>query len=90
MVAIQIRDVSPDVRDALAKEAESRGESLQMFLLDILELEARKAKNRALMKNLPNLEPLPKTSINTVELIRELREERTDAIINAGKAENPQ
>lgn len=47
MVAIQVRDVPADVREALAREARSRGESLQAYLLEVLEREARAARNRA-------------------------------------------
>jgi len=34
MVAVQIRDVPDGVRDALAKVAAGRGQSLQSYLLD--------------------------------------------------------
>lgn len=47
MVAIQIRDVSPELRDALAAEARRREQSLQAFLHEVLEREGRAAHNRA-------------------------------------------
>ena len=46
MVALQIRDVPDDVRDALAERAASRGQSLQTYLLDLVASEARRGRNR--------------------------------------------
>jgi hypothetical protein len=46
MVALQIRDVPGSVRDLLAEEAKRRDQSLQVFLLTILEREAGSASNR--------------------------------------------
>ena len=50
MVAIQIRDVSDEVRDALAAEAERRGLSLQLLLAEVLEREAAAARNLAWLR----------------------------------------
>lgn len=47
MVAIQVRDVPDAVRDALSAEAERRGQSLQLFLTDVLAQEAASARNLA-------------------------------------------
>jgi plasmid stability protein len=49
MVAIQIRDVPEDVRDALAERAASRGQSLQAFLMDLVASEARRGRNAELL-----------------------------------------
>lgn len=49
MVALQIRDVPADVRDALAERARARGQSLQAFLLSLVEDEARRSVNLALL-----------------------------------------
>jgi len=46
MVALQIRDVPDSVRDLLAEEAKRRDQSLQAFLLDMLEREAASMSNR--------------------------------------------
>ncbi len=46
MVAIQVRDVPEKIRDDLARAAKAEGKSLQAFLRDVLEREARKARNR--------------------------------------------
>lgn len=48
MVALQIRNVPEDVRDALAEQARARGQSLQAFLLSLVEAEARRSTNLAL------------------------------------------
>lgn len=49
MVALQIRDVPDDVRRALAERARARGQSLQAFLLSLVEDEARRSANLALL-----------------------------------------
>ncbi len=49
MVALQIRDVPDDVRQALADRARARGQSLQAFLLSLVEDEARRSRNLALL-----------------------------------------
>lgn len=49
MVALQIRDVPDDVRQALADRARARGQSLQAFLLSLVEDEARRSANLALL-----------------------------------------
>lgn len=48
-VALQIRDVPEDVRDALAELARKRGQSMQGFLLALVTQESRFAKNLALL-----------------------------------------
>lgn len=49
MVALQIRDVPDDVRQALAERARARGQSLQAFLLWLVEEEARRSRHLALL-----------------------------------------
>lgn len=49
MVALQIRDVPEDVRDALVTDAKARGQSLQMYLLDLVETRARRLRNPAVL-----------------------------------------
>lgn len=44
-VAIQIRDVPVEWRDALAARARAEGKSMQSYLLDVLERQARHAHN---------------------------------------------
>jgi antitoxin FitA len=49
MVAIQIRGISEVTRRALSDEAKARGESLQEYLLDVLEREAQQIGHRRLL-----------------------------------------
>ena len=49
MVALQIRDVPENVRLTLAERARARGQSLQAFLLSLVEDEAQRAANLALL-----------------------------------------
>lgn len=49
MVALQIRDVPEDVRAILVERARSQGQSLQSFLLSLVEAEANRSKNRAVL-----------------------------------------
>jgi antitoxin FitA len=49
MVAMQIRDVPDDVRRALAERARAQGQSLQAFLLSLVQAEARRSANLALL-----------------------------------------
>jgi antitoxin FitA len=49
MVALQIRDVPEDVRDALAAQARVRGQSLQSYLLELVETQARRLRNTAVL-----------------------------------------
>lgn len=49
MAALQIRDVPDDVRQALAECARARGQSLQAFLLWLVQQEARRARNLAIL-----------------------------------------
>jgi len=47
MVALQIRDVPLEIRDALTAEAQRRELSLQTYLLDVLTSEASSLRTRA-------------------------------------------
>jgi antitoxin FitA len=49
MVALQIRDVSEEVRDALVAQARVRGQSLQAYLLELVETQARRLRNTAVL-----------------------------------------
>jgi antitoxin FitA len=49
MVALQIRDVPEDVRDALAARAKACGQSLQSYLLELVETQARRLRNTAIL-----------------------------------------
>ena len=49
MVALQIRGVSEPTRSALSAEAKARGESLQDYLLDVLDREAQEVNSRRVL-----------------------------------------
>lgn len=49
-VALQIRDVPEEVRDVLAELARQRGQSMQSFLLSLVEQEARFARNVTVLR----------------------------------------
>jgi hypothetical protein len=75
VVALQIRGVSEPTRRTLSVEASARGESLQEYLLDLLDREARDIDSRRLLAELtagPSGDiPQP---VTFVELIRAERE----------------
>ena len=50
MAALQIRDVPADVREALAHEAATQGQSLQSFLLRLVTAQARRSANLRLLE----------------------------------------
>ena len=49
MVALQIRHVDEETRDALAARARARGQSLQAYLLEMVRDDARRATNLAIL-----------------------------------------
>lgn len=49
MAVVTIRDVPDEVRDALAREARERGQSLQSYLLNVLNRQAAFSRNRRLL-----------------------------------------
>lgn len=87
MVAVQIRDVPDEVRDLLAREAEQRGKSLQSFLLEILEREARSVRNRAFVMDFVAIRGTGREiSIDVPELISQERDAREARLL--GKPSN--
>jgi hypothetical protein len=54
VVALQIHGVSEPTRRTLSTEARARGESLQEFLLDLLDREAQEIDNRRLLEIEPS------------------------------------
>ena len=81
MVAIQIRDVPDDVREALMLEAARRHQSLQVFLTDILTRAADSAKNLALLEQWESEPPIGQDQPgDTPSIIRDGRREREQQI----------
>lgn len=52
MVAIQIRDIPDETRDALARRARAQGQSLQTFLREVLVREAAFENNIAVLDHI--------------------------------------
>jgi antitoxin FitA len=52
MVVLTIRDVPDEVKDALARDARDHGQSLQAFLLAVLNRQAAYSRNRQLLTDI--------------------------------------
>jgi hypothetical protein len=77
VVALQVRGVSEPTRRALSAEARARGESLQEYLLDLLDREAHDIDNRRLLAELSAGASVDDARpVDFVELIRSERERR--------------
>jgi hypothetical protein len=83
MVALQIRDVPTDIRDDLAREAEARGVSLQAYLREVVDREAKAARNREFLRTMT---PVPVTGVAAEDVtaaLAESRRERDEQIADA-------
>lgn len=49
-IALQIRNVPEDVRDALVEQAGAKGQSLQAFLLELVRLQASRSANTSVLQ----------------------------------------
>lgn len=79
MVALQIRDVPEEVRDALAERARARGQSLQAFLLSVIRDEARRSRNTALLERFADRADGSRlTNAEAADAVSEARAERDD------------
>jgi len=73
-VALQIRDVPEEVRDVLAERAAARGQSMQVYLLDLVNREVRIAQNARMFDDLaPHRVAIP-PEFDPVPIIREGRD----------------
>lgn len=82
MVALQIRDVPDEVRDRLAAAAARRGQSLQAYLLDLVNADARRDRNRELIATLRGrTDGTQSTLEESMALKHELRAERDRQIL---------
>jgi antitoxin FitA len=82
MVAIQVRGVPDEVRDALAGEADRRGVSLQVYLAEVLEREAASARNLAWLREAASRQR-PTGRSTTRDEIREGWRERDERVVDA-------
>ncbi|MGP3968460.1 FitA-like ribbon-helix-helix domain-containing protein [Streptomyces sp. 6N223] len=69
MVALQIRDVPEDVRDALAARARENGQSLQAFLLALVVREASFVRNLELIKEIESWPSEPEPSATAEDIL---------------------
>lgn len=74
-VAIQIKDVPEEVRDAIAARAAARGQSTQVYLRALLEREFRAERNKHLFESLVGRRSLAMSADEVVEEIRGGRED---------------
>jgi antitoxin FitA len=86
-VTLTIRDVPDDVRDALTQEAREQGQSLQAYLLNLLEQQAGFRKNREVIakarRDLARRGGSRVKASDIVEAIHQAREERDEQIMRA-------
>ena len=73
-VALQIKDVREEVRDAIAARAAARGQSMQVYLREILEREYRAERNTHLFDQLISHRSLALDAQDIVDYIRAGRE----------------
>jgi antitoxin FitA len=88
VVAIQIRGVSDETRNELAEQAKARGQSLQAYLLEVLNERADAGHNRRLLAEWAR-HPLVSGSepFDSVGYIRQLREEREQDLTRRATSE---
>ncbi len=79
MVALQIRGVSEPTRRALSSEARVRGESLQEYLLDLLDREAQEIENRRLFAELAASHLNEVRPVDLAEMIRSASSENAES-----------
>ena len=90
MVALQIRDVSDEVRDRLAQAAARHGQSLQAYLLEMVNAEARRDRNRELIASLRGrTDGTQATLEESMKLKHELRAERDGRLVGDDYVDEP-
>lgn len=81
MVALQVRDVPDEVHEALVAQAHARGIPLQGLLLEMLTVEARRARNLAILQR--SAERAAGTSVTNEDVddaLARARAERDEAL----------
>ncbi len=73
-VALQIRDVPEEVRDVLADQAAQRGQSMQAYLLELLQRETRALGNIGRFDRLAEHRAAAPVGSEIVDIIREGRD----------------
>ncbi|WP_028649708.1 hypothetical protein [Nocardiopsis sp. CNT312] len=79
MIALQIRGVREETRDELARLAKGRGQSLQAYLLDLVETEARRSRNAQVLRRYAGRgDGVRGEAVSAAEIIRAGRRDRTE------------
>ena len=81
VVALQIRDVPDDVNSALKARAAAAGQSLQAYLLALVQREAARGDNAAILARFRGRDDGVPSPGDTVRVLEEAREERDEAIV---------
>lgn len=76
--ALQIRDVPADVRNMLAELAAQHGQSMQAYLLAVLEREARLGRNQQIFRRTADLRVDIPAHLSPEIVIRDNREHGDD------------
>jgi len=88
MVALQIRDVPDEVRQALAVRAAAQGQSLQSFLLALVSKEAARAANLAMLQSFAHR--TDGSRLSAAELTQALNLARAEREGRPGVSSDPQ
>jgi antitoxin FitA len=72
-VALQIKDVREEVRDAIAARAAAQGQSMQVYLRELLEREYRAERNKRLFDQLA---PHRSLDLDVDEVVGHIRQGR--------------
>ena len=76
-VSLQIRNVPEEVRDRLAERAREKGMSVQAYLLELVEREARFSRNAEMFDRTEHIRrPVPVEALD--DIVREGREHGTE------------
>ena len=81
MVALQIRDVPDDVNAALKARAAAAGQSLQAYLLALVQREAARGDNAAILAQFRGRDDRVPSPGDTVRPLEQARLERDEAIL---------
>ncbi len=74
VVALQIRDVPDDVRDAIAQRAALQGQSVQAYLLDLVQREARMLRNAEAFERTAGSRIVIPDGLSPEQIVREGRD----------------
>ena len=90
-LTLTIRDVPEQVRDALARDARERGQSLQAFLLSVLHRQAAFSGNRELLaeieKDLAASGGAGDDAPDAADVLAQARAGRDEALTDRGRAD---